>query len=96
MGWRQFEPDATMSLSSYLDSFTVDDLENLTGPWETYPLNSRGDETIDVLQDLGTIEEVPNEAIEGVPNTVEVEEGELPMAPIEIPVASFGSTRRSS
>jgi len=40
--WRQFELDVTMSLSSYLDSHLVDDLENLMGLWEPYPLNSWG------------------------------------------------------
>ena len=93
MDWHQFEPDAPMSPSSYFDSFIVDDLENLTGLYNPYPFNRGGE---DVVDDLKVIEEDPGMTIEGVSNTIEAEEVELPIMPIEIPNASFGSTRLSS
>lgn len=77
-----------MSPSFYLDSFMVDDLENLTGPWDSYPFN-RGEE--DVVDDLEAIEDDLGATVEGVSNTVEAKEGELPTVPFEIPAASFGS-----
>ena len=51
---------------------------------------------VDTLQDLKAIEEDPGVAVKGVPDLVEAEEEELPIAPTKIPAASFGSTRYSS
>ena len=93
MDWRQYEPNAPMSPSSYLDSFMVDDLENLSSPWDPYPFGHGGEEVAD---DLEVTADEPGPVIEDVPDIVGVENRELPIVPIEIPATSFGSTRRLS
>ena len=45
-----------MSPSSYLDSFMVDDLENLSGPWDPYPFGHGGNEVAD---DVEVVEDEP-------------------------------------
>lgn len=92
MDWRQYESDASMIPSSYLDSFLVDDLENLTGLWNLFPFNRGGEGVADDPEAI----EGDLAAIGDVPNTDEVEEGELSIVSPKIPTTSFGSTRRSS
>ena len=52
-----------MNPSSYLDSFIVDDLENLSGLWDPYPFGHGGDEVVD---DLEVTADEPGAAIEDV------------------------------
>ena len=91
--WHQYEPNAPMSPSSYLDSFMMDYLENLLGPWDSYPFGYGGEEVVD---DLKVTADEPGAVIEDVFDIVGDEEGELPMVSIEIPATYFGPTRCSS
>ncbi|XP_052201185.1 uncharacterized protein LOC127807403 [Diospyros lotus] len=87
--WRKYDPDPT-SPNTYIRSRLVDDLSNLTGPWEPYSFGPEGDEMIDAHQDLGVAgkdgaEEVPPE---NAPPTVEQEDGEIPNAHGDVDLAS--------